>query len=179
MKHYSASIARALMRHLRKDNTQALTFDAKHGKIEFLRPGHGRIAYFAYTILLGAKGYSVMLRCPVTPDSGDAETVAAIAKYLAYVNKEMGFGANGGHLEGYFDLNCNSGMIEFRFFVEAYMHLTASVIRDSIEWSGADMDRAVPGILDILFRGATPEAAMADYSRRMENVSEVTFPKLI
>lgn len=176
MKHYSTSIARALMRYLRKENTEALVFEAQEGRIDFLQSGHGQIAYYHYSIQINKKGYNVTLRCPVTPIPGDAASMAATAEYLSRVNETLNFGANGGHLEGYFDLNCNSGLVEFKFFVDCYMRLSPAVIRDSLEWPGVDMDRIVPGLIDILFRGISPEVAMEDYHRHMEGDIAIQLP---
>ena len=177
MTHYSTRIAKTLMRYLYKGGAQMLVFDKRKGKIEFLRFGYERIAYFRYVIQVDKKGYSVTLHCPIAPCSKDAAAMAAIAEYLSLINETMAFGTNGGHLEGYFDLDCHDGIITFKFFVDCYMRLIASVIRDSIEWPEIDMIRAVPGILDILFCGKTAEAALADYHQRLESSLEILLPK--
>lgn len=177
MKNYSSSIARALMRYLRKANTESLVFEAQDGRIDFLQAGHGQLAYVHYNILVNKKGYTVNARCPITPVPGDAASMAATAEYLSRINNALAFGTNGGHLEGYFDLNCNSGLIEFKFFVDCYMRLSPAVIRDSLEWPGVEMDRVVPGLIDILFRGISPEVSMDDFHSSVERDMKIQLPK--
>ena len=179
MKNYSTDITKKLLRHLRKANTQGLAFHPQTGTIEFLQPGHGQIPYYSFEIQVSKKRYTVKLRCPVTPAPGDAEATASIAKYLSLINQTKGFGFDDGHLEGYFDLNCSNGLIEYEFFVDCYMRLAQDVIRMSLDWPVVDMDRVIPGVLDILFRGVSPDEAMEAYRQRIEIESTIPLRETI
>ena len=177
MKHYSTWIAKAIKRYLRKNGVRAVTFDRNEGKIEFIVPSHSQIAYFHYVIQVKRKRYTIAIRFPAAPEPGNATAMANAAAFLSRVNTDLDFDANDSHLEGYFDLNCNSGMIQYLYFVQC-PRLPAELIRCSLEWPVAVVDRVVPGLVDILYKGSSPDAAMADYAQRVDQASLIRLPSI-
>ena len=178
MKHYSNGIAKAIKRHLHKTEVTAITFNRKEGTFDFILPCRSLISYFHYSIQVQRKGYIVTLRCPVSPAPGNAAALAGVAEYLSRVNEALNYGANGNHLEGYFDVNCNSGMIEYLYSIQCSAFPSADLMRYSIAWPSIDFDRVIPGIIGILYKDISPEAAMAEYTQRVDQALEIRLPPI-
>ena len=129
-------------------------FDQERGTIQFGVGIRGRMNGIRYLIQLNEHDYNVYAVCPISVDEKNKEELRQMMEFVCR--------ANYGLRDGNFELDLNDGEIRFKTYVNANgVDLTQEIVEKSIQIPAAMFERYGPGILQVVFSGASAKDAVA------------------
>ena len=155
MKNYSIQLAETLLWSLEKMDLCAVAFDEHEGKFEFVKQLTGPFGFLYYTIDVGQTDYTVLAFCPVRGNPHDDTAMYAMTRFVCCANHR----SKRGGLTVAFD----DGSLFYKHLVECGdskpHHSTVSA---SISTPSIVLQAYATAIIDVLYRGKDPEAALED-----------------
>lgn len=151
-RNYSGEIATMIGAFLKADNWN-YDFDKETGNFRFGLNTSSKLKSIEYYIRVNTDAYCVYAISPVGADVSNLEERAAMAEFLCRANYGMRYGN--------FEMDLRDGELRYKFFVDCDGALPSpAIVKDSIYMPAATFHRYTPGILAILFSGASAEEAI-------------------
>lgn len=158
-KKYSKDIARAIDDLLKNDDMR-FTFEEDRGIFRFGVGLSGKMRSLSFFIVVKSDEYLVYAISPISADPKDSKMMAAMAEFVCR--------ASYGLLNGNFELDFRDGEIRYKSFVDCDGGAipTQKIIRNSIHCPVLMFERYAPGILAVLFGGASAKDAIESCESR-------------
>lgn len=152
-KTYNVDIAQAIDRFLTEDDWKYY-FNAEKGVFRFGASIEGKMKKVQYTIGVNGDSYVVYASYPLGGDPEDKDLMARLCEFITR--------ANYGMKRGCFEMDWDDGEIRFKVFVDCDDSLPGrEVIKNSVVCPGLVCNRYADGIIDVIFRDADAEEAVA------------------
>ena len=152
-RNYSGEIATMIGAFLKADNWN-YDFDKETGNFRFGLNTSSKLKSIEYYVRVNTDAYCVYAISPVGADVSNLEERAAMAEFLCRANYGMRYGN--------FEMDLQDGELRYKFFVDCDGVLPSpAIVKDSIYMPAATFHHYTPGILAILFNGASAEEAIA------------------
>ena len=135
------------------DDDWKFDFDDEKGIFRFGVNIDGKMKHVNYFVPVRDDSYIVYAISPVSADSDDPQVMNAIAEFTCR--------ANYGLRNGNFEVDMRDGEIRYKVFVDCDGVIPSKeVIRGSIIIPAMMFERYSPGILDVVFKGASAAEAI-------------------
>ena len=136
------------------DDDWNFDFDDEKGIFRFGVNIDGKMKHVNYFVPVRDDSYTVYAISPVSADSDDAEEMKNITEFICR--------ANYGLRNGNFEVDVRDGEIRYKVFVDCDGGILPSrdVVRGSIIIPAMMFERYSPGILDVIFKGASAAEAI-------------------
>ena len=152
MKDYSADIAHAIKEQLEEMDMQLVAFDEDDGVFGFTVSLSEYITVLSYLINVHDNGYTVFAHCPLHDPTA---VIGAMAVFCCCCNH--------GLKNGSFDFNVDEGKLLCKCSVICDdQSPSPNLIQESIFIPSLLFMRYSPAIIDIMFRGKDPKAAVKE-----------------
>lgn len=149
---YSDEIVNVIKKFLEDDDWH-YSFDEDTGIFRFDLRIRSKIQSISYVIDVHDDEYVTYGMCPIGADHENREMMAQMAEFICR--------ANYGLKNGCFELDFRDGEIRFRSYVDCENCIpSAEVVKNSVHCTAAMIKRYAPGIVDIIFSGATAKDAI-------------------
>lgn len=157
---YSDEIVNVVKKFL-ADEEWHYSFNEDIGIFRFdLRIG-SKIQSISYVIDVHEDEFVTYGMCPIGVDGKEPEMMTQMAEFICR--------ANYGLKNGCFELDFRDGEIRFRSYVDCENQLPSSaVVKNSVHCTAAMIKRYAPGIVDIIFGGATAKDAITKCEKSKE-----------
>ncbi len=150
---YSEEIAGRINKFLSEENWK-YDFNKEDGLFRFGVNIKSKLKSLRCFILVREDAYSVYAVSPINADNNDSSVMAEMAVFICR--------ANYGLRNGNFDFDVKDGEIRYKVYVDCEGVMPSdSIIRTSIFIPSLMFERYSPGLLDVMFRGAKAEEAIA------------------
>ena len=154
---YGDEICELITSYLDGDNWH-YTFNEDDRTYNFNISISGKLQHLRYVVLVRGNGYTVYAISPINADKEEPSTMLKMADFVCR--------ANYGVRNGNFELDMNDGELRYKVFVDCDECLPSQgVIRNSIMIPSVMFERYSPGILDVIFKDADVEDAIAKCER--------------
>lgn len=148
---YNKEIAAAIEQFLQEDGWH-YSFDGKRGVFTFQLSVRSKLQQIEYSVRVRRREYIVYGILPLGGDRKDKDLMARLAEFVCRINYGM--------YNGNFELDFRDGELRYKSYVDCEDALPGrKVIKNSISCTAAMCNRYAPGLLDILFGGASAEQA--------------------
>lgn len=152
-KKYNVDIAQAIDRFLTEDDWKYY-FNAEKGVFRFGASIEGKMKKVQYTIGVNSDSYVVYASYPLGGDPEDKDLMDRLCEFITR--------ANYGMKRGCFEMDWDDGEIRFKVFVDCDGSLPSrEIIKNSVVCPGMVCNRYADGIIDVIFRDAGAEEAVA------------------
>ena len=157
-KEYSKEIARAIEEFLIDDDWH-FRYDEDKGIFRFDVRLKGKITSLNYVVDVKEDEYLVYAFPPISTDPEDGQVMAVMAEFVCR--------ASYGLINGNFELDFRDGELRYKSFVDCDDGAipTRRIIRNSIYCPAMMFERYIPGILAVLFSGASAKEAVESCER--------------
>ena len=150
--NYSDTIANAIKNFLETDNWH-YTFNEAKGGFTFGLNMKGQLKKLNYTIIVHENSYSLYTTAPIGADPEDQDMMLRMAEFICR--------ANYGLRNGNFELDMGDGEIRYKCYVYCEgITPTTEIVRTSVYVPAGMFERYAPGILSIIFGGASAKDAL-------------------
>lgn len=150
---YSEEIAGIIRDFLMGDDWK-FDFDDEHGIFRFGVGIESKLKHLRYIIRIRDDSYVVYAISPLDADCDDKNVMKELSDFICR--------ANFGLMNGNFELDMTDGEIRYKTFVDCDgITPSEEIIKGSVIIPSLMFDRYAPGILDIMFKEATAEDAIA------------------
>ncbi len=165
---YSMGIAEAIKSFLATDDWR-FSFNEENGIFHFGVGLGGKIKNITYAIKVKEDSYIVYAISPISADPEDGKMMAAMAEFVCRVSY--------GLVNGNFELDFRDGELRYKSFVDCDGGVipTRQIIKNSIYCPAMMFKRCIPGILAIVFGGASAEEADRKCESEMRKMIAKTF----
>ena len=136
------------------DDDWKFDFDEERGIFRFGVGIESKIKHLRYFISVKEDAYIVYAISPIEADSDDSGVMKELADFICR--------ANYGLRNGNFELDMTDGELRYKTFVDCDgITPSEEIVKGSIIIPSVMFDRYAPGMLDIMFKGAKAEDAIA------------------
>ena len=136
------------------DDDWKFEFDDERGIFRFGVAIESKLKNLRYFIPVREDAYTVYAICQIEADSDDKDIMKEMAEFICR--------ANYGLRNGNFELDMTDGEIRYKVFVDCDgITPSEEIVKGSIIIPSVMFDRYAPGMLDIMFKGAKAEDAIA------------------
>ncbi|MBQ3402652.1 MAG: hypothetical protein IJG65_04675 [Synergistaceae bacterium] len=150
---YSEEIVEVIRNFLIEDDWK-FEFDEERGIFRFGVAIESKLKHLRYFVPVRSDAYTVYAISPIEADSDDKDVIREMAEFICR--------ANYGLRNGNFELDVTDGEIRYKTFVDCDGIIpTEEIIKGSIIIPSVMFDRYAPGMLDVMFKGATAEEAIS------------------
>lgn len=150
---YSEEIVEVIRSFLIDDDWK-FDFDDERGIFRFGVAIESKLKNLRYFIPVREDAYTVYAISPIEADSDDKDIMKEMAEFICR--------ANYGLRNGNFELDMSDGEIRYKTYVDCDGVIPSEeVVKGSIIIPAMMFDRYAPGLLDVMFKGATAEDAIA------------------
>ncbi len=150
---YSEEIVEVIRSFLIDDDWK-FDFDDERGIFRFGVAIESKLKNLRYFIPVREDAYTVYAICQIEADSDDKDIMKEMAEFICR--------ANYGLRNGNFELDMSDGEIRYKTYVDCDGVIPSEeVVKGSIIIPAMMFDRYAPGLLDVMFKGATAEDAIA------------------
>lgn len=161
---YSTEIASAIENFLNEDGWHFM-FDENNGSFVFSLSVAGKLKNISYMIRIKETGYIVYAISPIGVDKNDKKMMSNMAEFICR--------ANYGLKTGNFEINMDSGEIQFKFYVPCDDAVPAyATIGNSIFCPAIMFDEYGPGIVDVIFNNVSGKDAVEKCEKQNETESD-------
>ena len=157
---YSDEIVNVIKKFL-ADDDWIYSFDEDTGIFRFDLKIRSKIQIISYVIDVHDDEFVTYGMCPISADHEDHEMMAQMAEFISR--------ANYGLKNGCFEMDFRDGEIRFRSFVDCENWIpSVAVVKNSVHCTAVMIKRYAPGIVDIIFGGATAKDAITKCEKSKE-----------
>lgn len=159
---FDQQILEAIVSHLENED-QICKVDNEEGLVDTVFGIQDQINTFAVRFIVKPKGFLILTQYPVAADSHDEQLLDRVTLFLMRVNENLPLGN--------FYLSRNTGTIFHRSecCCSGIGAPPEELIKTHINCSIANCIGFGPGILDMLYRSASPAAAAEKYKGQLQN----------
>lgn len=159
-KKYNLAIAQAIDGFLTEDEWK-YDFDRDRGVFRFGVSIEGRMKQVRYTIGVSSDSFVVYASYPLGGDPEDKDLMARLCEFITRANYGMKWGC--------FEMDWDDGEIRFKVFVDCEGILPSrEIIMNSVVSPGMICNRYADGFIDVIFREADAEKAVAKCEGTMD-----------
>ena len=152
-RNYSGEIATMIGAFLKTDDWN-YRFNKETGRFRFGLNTGNKLKTLDYLVGVDTDAYTVYAVSPIGADISNPEERAAMAEFICRANYGMRYGN--------FEMDLRDGEIRYKCFVNCDGALPSpAIVKDSIYMPAVTFSHYTPGILAILYTGASAEEAMA------------------
>lgn len=157
---YSDEIVNVVKKFLADDDWH-YSFNEDTGIFRFGLRIRSKIQSISYVIDVHEDEFVTYGMCPIGADREDPEMMAQMAEFICR--------ANYGLKNGCFEFDFRDGEIRFRSYVDCENQLPSKdVVKNSVHCTAVMIKRYAPGIVDIIFGGATAKDAITKCEKSKE-----------
>ena len=150
--NFSVEIASIFGAFLKTDDW-SYRFDKEDGVFYFTLNLHNKLKNLEYRARIHNDSFCVYAICPICADVENPEERAAMAEFICRANYGLRYGN--------FEFDVRDGELRFKIFVDCDKKLPSpEVVKNSVYIPALLFERYAPGILAILFNGASAEEAI-------------------
>ena len=143
-----------LIRDFLTEDGWHFTYDEEHGFFSFNISIDGKLQHVRYIVYVKEDGYTVYAISPINSDVEDASVMSRMAEFICR--------ANYGIRNGNFELDMRDGEIRYKIFVDCDNNMpNREIIKNSIIIPSVMFERYSAGIIDVMFKDASAEDAIA------------------
>lgn len=151
-RNYSDTLTEVIESFL-KDDDWHYTFNEEKGTFTFGLNMKGQMKKINFLILVQENSYTVYATSPIGADTEDPDMMGRMAEFICR--------ANYGLPNGNFELDARDGEIRYKCYVNCNgITPSRGIVKTSVHCPAAMFIRYAPGILNVIFGGASAKEAV-------------------